>query len=223
MLTSQSTLQSMGPKTLQSRQHANKLLWICKLYEWMLYVVYDPESREKGVFAAEFKELHPAWHSLCLCSKCLHEKVCQILSACFVHVSVCVCACVVFQMEERGGSVQRWSREWSKGNRKEMTNFQLSLCCPAWKLGQTCTHTDTHIHRSLLLLWLWSWKKKRMLTQDVRHRMNLYPECVYCTIEKERGRKKHEAWESITIIIITIRKTLITVSNLSSSAKLSTK
>lgn len=53
--------------------------------------------------------------------------------------------------------------------------------------------------------------------------MNLYPECVYCTIEKERGRKKHEAWESITIIIITIRKTLITVSNLSSSAKLSTK
>lgn len=62
-----------------------------------------------------------------------------------------------------------------------------------------------------------------MLTQDVRYRMNLYPEVVYCRIEKDRGRKKHESWESITIIIITIGKTLITVSNLSSSAKLSTK
>lgn len=26
-----------------------------------------------------------------------------------------------------------------------------------------------------------------MLTQDVRHRMNLYPEVVYCRIEKDRG------------------------------------
>lgn len=85
-------------------------------------------------------------------------------------------------------------------------------------------HTQTHTYTAACCCCDYDLeKKKKMLTQDVRHRMNLYPECVYCTIEKERGRKKHEAWESITIIIITIRKTLITVSNLSSSAKLSTK
>ncbi len=77
----------------------------------------------------------------------------------WVFVCVCVCVCVCFQVEERGGSLQQGTREWSEGNGKEMTKacslrtatLLLSSCMETW------THTHTRTHSLLLLLWLW-WK-----------------------------------------------------------------
>lgn len=101
-------------------------------------------------------------------------------------VSVCVC----FQVEEKGGSLQQGTAEWSEGNGKEMTKawsliLPLSLCRPVWKLG----HTHTH---SLLLLWLW-WKLwyTGSETQDGKHwTWRIEIERERKGTETERGKKK---------------------------------
>lgn len=97
----------------------------------------------------------PTWYLVTFVSV---QNMCmkRTLWACPCDVSdfLCVCVCLS-RWRKKGGSLQQETREWSEGNRKEMTRLSklpLSLCCPEWKLGHTHTHTQ-----SLLLLWLW-WK-----------------------------------------------------------------
>lgn len=87
-------------------------------------------------------------------SVCVHEKDFDLVGVMrqifffFLHMCVSVSVYVCFQVAERGGSLQQETREWSEGNRKEMTRLSQNCHSPFVVLnGNLDTHTQ-----SLLLL-----------------------------------------------------------------------